>query len=84
MKYRIGDKVMSTKIAKLEQAIIKDIATPRHKYLRLGRLSVHYDKARTKYCTEGVWHAPVYIFAQLRILYLGRKHVWVHTIKCGR
>ena len=81
MKYRIGDKIMSRKIAQIERAIIKDIATPKHRYLKLGRLSVHYDRARTSYCTEGTWHAPIYFPAKLRILYFGRKALRVYTIK---
>ena len=84
MKYRTGDKVMSRKIAKIENAIIRDIAKPKHKYLNLGRLSVHYDQARTSYHTEGVWHAPIYFPAQLRILWMSKKTVRVWTIKSRR
>lgn len=81
MRYRTGDKVASRKMARLEARIVKEIATPKHKYLNLGRLSVHYDCARDSYNTEGIWHAPIHFPAQIRILYLGRKAVRVYCIR---
>lgn len=79
----MGDKILSRRVARLEREIIRDIAKPKHKYFKLGALSVHYDQGRTSYCTEGVWHDSIRFCPQLRILWM-RKHIWVRTIKLGR
>ena len=71
-KYRTSDKVMSRKLAKKEVQIVKEIATPKHRYFKLWKLTIHRDIARVRYCTEGNWHDPVYFPAQIRFIWWGR------------
>jgi hypothetical protein len=75
----MGDKVMSKKLMKLEKRIAKEIATPKHKYLSIGNLSIHLDKRYVSGCTEGRYHDPITFPKKLRILWVG-KNTWVKVI----
>ena len=79
-RIRSGDKVMNKKLLKLEEKIIREIATPKHKYLKFGKLSIHLDKAKISICTEGRYHDPIHFPRQIRILFISHKKLLVKTI----
>lgn len=83
-KIRMGDKVMSKKLMKLEERIQKEIATPKHKYLSIGNLSIHLDKRVKSTCTEGKYHDPVCYPKKIRILWRGKKSFWIKCIPLER
>ena len=81
---RTSDKVMSKKLAKLEAKIVKEIATPKHKYFELGKLSIHYRKQRRQpYIIEGKFHPENHnktFSPAITIMWQG-KHGFIRTIK---
>ena len=82
---RMGGKLMNKKLLKLEQKIVKEIATPKYKYLKVGtKLSIHLDKRVVITCTEGYYHDTVRYPRKIRILWLGKKKTWIKLIPLER
>ena len=81
---RAGDKVMNKRLVKLEARIVREIATPKHKYFRLGKLSIHYRKRRRlPYIIEGKFHPENYnktFTPKITIMWCG-KHGFIRTIQ---
>lgn len=81
-KFKMGDKIMSKKVAKREKKIQKEFSTPKHKYFKMGNLSIHLDKASKSTCTEGRYHAPIYFPKKIRIMWRGKRG-WIKCIPLG-
>lgn len=91
---RSGGKIMNKKLLRQEQQIQKEIATPGHKYLKIGHLSIHLDPRSICTCTEGQYHSPLVTPKRIRFMYnrritlglLGYSHTvcWVRCIDLTR
>ena len=83
-KYRMGDKLMSKRIAHSEKRIVQDIARPKKRQFHIGKLWVYYDESRPHpvriegmYCPE---YECVIIPAQIRLVYR-EKSILVKVIR---
>ena len=83
-KYRMGDKVMSRRIARRENRIVQDMARPKKRQFHIGKLWVYYDVSRPHPVRIGGMYHPKYECmvdpAQIRFVYWG-KSILVKVIR---
>jgi len=83
-RYRMGDKVMSRRLARQEERMRQDISRAKKGQWHIGKLSVYHEKRRCHpVIIEGKFHpeySGVMIPTRIRIVYWG-KSIFIKVIR---